>query len=78
MVEREELLSQEVRSLAEASCRRRCAIEEELGEIRRLLELLGLRNKNVPRSAPHTRQWLKIKNAGSTGKRRETPPPSPR
>jgi hypothetical protein len=45
LIEREELLSQEVRGLAESSYRRRCAIEGELAEIRRLLEQLGLRNR---------------------------------
>jgi Protein of unknown function (DUF2489) len=44
LLEREELLTEEVRHLASASYRRRCEIEEELAEIRRLLEGLGLRN----------------------------------
>jgi hypothetical protein len=47
LIEREELLGQEARRLAEASYRRRCAIEEELAEIRRLLERLRLRKKTV-------------------------------
>src|ERR1700758_5266281 len=37
--------AQEARHLAGASYRRRCEIEEELAEIRRLLEGLGFRNK---------------------------------
>jgi hypothetical protein len=41
LLEREELLIQEARHLAGASYRRQCEIEEELAEIRRLLEGLG-------------------------------------
>src|SRR5437870_164392 len=45
LLEREELLTSEARHLTEASYRRRAEIEEELAEIRRLLERLGLRDK---------------------------------
>jgi hypothetical protein len=47
LLEREALLSEEVRHLNGASYRRRCEIEEELAEIHRLLEELGLRNKDL-------------------------------
>ena len=45
LLEREALLADEARHLTGASYRRRCEIEEELAEIRRLLEGLGFRNK---------------------------------
>ena len=45
LLEREALLTEEARHLTEASYRRRCEIEEELVEIRRLLEGLGLRKE---------------------------------
>jgi hypothetical protein len=41
LLEREELLTAEVRHLPAGSYRRRSEIEEELAEIRRLLEGLG-------------------------------------
>src|SRR5262249_11292409 len=47
LFEREELLTEEVRHLTAASYRRRVEIEEELTEIRRLLEVLGLRNNKL-------------------------------
>jgi hypothetical protein len=47
LLEREELLTSEARHLTEASYRRRAEIEEELAEVRRLLERLGLRDKNL-------------------------------
>jgi len=47
LLEREELLTEEARHLAGASYRRRCEIEEELSEIHRRLEGLGLRSKNL-------------------------------
>jgi hypothetical protein len=46
LLEREELLAAEVRHLVGGSYRRRSEIEEELAEIHRLLEALGLRDKN--------------------------------
>jgi hypothetical protein len=46
LLEREQLLAEEVRHLAAASYRRRCEIEDELAKIHLLLESLGLRNKN--------------------------------
>jgi hypothetical protein len=46
LLEREALLTDEARHLTGASDRRRCEIEGELVEIRRLLEGLGLRDKN--------------------------------
>ena len=46
LLEREELLTKEALGLTGGSYRRRCEIEEELAEIHRLLESLGLRNKN--------------------------------
>jgi hypothetical protein len=45
LLEREELLTAEARYLPEASYRRRAEINEELAEIHRLLEALGLRSK---------------------------------
>jgi hypothetical protein len=47
LLEREELLAEEVRHLDGASYRRRCEIEDELAQIHRLLEGLGLTNKNL-------------------------------
>jgi hypothetical protein len=44
LLEREQLLAEEVRHLAASSYRRRCEIEDELAEIHLLLEGLGLRN----------------------------------
>jgi hypothetical protein len=46
LLEREQLLDEEVRHVAASSDRRRCEIEDELAEIHLLLEGLGLRNKN--------------------------------
>lgn len=43
LVEREEMLTEEIRFLCEASYRRRQEIELELCDIRRNLELLGFR-----------------------------------
>jgi hypothetical protein len=45
LLEPEEMLSHQAQHLAGASYRRRCEIEEELAEIRRLLEGLGFGNK---------------------------------
>ena len=42
LLEREELLHEEARSLISTSYRRRCEIESEIAEIHRLLQALGL------------------------------------
>ena len=47
LLEREELLSEEAQHLMGVFWRRRCEIDQELAEIRRLLEGLGLKNKTV-------------------------------
>jgi len=47
LLEREELLIEQARHLIGSSYRRRCEIEDELAEIRRLLEQLGLTGKNL-------------------------------
>jgi hypothetical protein len=47
LLEREALLIDEARHLTGASYRRRCEIEEELAEIRRLLAALGFGNTNL-------------------------------
>jgi hypothetical protein len=46
LLEREELLTAEARYLPEESYRRHAEINEELAEIHRLLEALGLRSKD--------------------------------
>jgi hypothetical protein len=46
LLEREELLTAELRHLDAASYRRRSDIEEELAEIHHLLEGLGWRKRN--------------------------------
>jgi hypothetical protein len=44
LLDREQALLEKARHLGEASYRQRCTIEQELADIRRLLEHLGLRS----------------------------------